>query len=240
MKSTVSIISTLLFLNVSLISCAQESGYKNENFDIKEVSVTRNADLGITIWEIKVNGIAGKTTPDKVGQLDGAPVLGYVFPTSLNPTDVGFSQTEGIVALALTSHPDFDDTPLWDENSDQIYDNDGIIWHPHWVVLNEDKRVGGGLSVKQFKKADETVVLPLTNPGMPMYMDSPGYPVTAKASTIKVVVPNYRINNRSDFSYDGVTAFLKVNTSKEDLPMLGVYEVFSVASGDLSLPYKVK
>lgn len=221
-------------------SCAQESEYKNDNFKINEVSVTHKPDLGVTIWEITVDGTAGKTTPTKVGQLDGAPVLGYVFPTSLKPTDVGFNQTDGIVALALTSHPDFDDTPLWDENSDQIFDNDGIIWHPHWVILHEDKRVDGGLSVKQFKKADETVVLPPTNPGMPMYMDSPGYPVITKSNIIKVVVPDYRMNNRTDFSYDGVTAFMKVNTSNENLPMLGVYEVFSVASGDLSLPYKVK
>ena len=56
--------------------------------------------------------------------------MGYVFPTSLKSEDVGFGQVEGIVALALTSHPDFDDTPLWDENTDGTFDNDGIIWHP--------------------------------------------------------------------------------------------------------------
>ena len=61
-----------------------------------------------------------------------------------------------------------------------------------------------------------------------------------KNNTIKVVVPDYRINHKTDFSYDGVSAFLKVNTSNDALPMLGVYEVFSVASGDLSLPYTVK
>ena len=239
MKSILLLLSVTMLLNTTNV-CAQESEYKNDNFKINKVSVTHNSDLGITIWEITVNGTAGKTTPIIVGQLDGAPVLGYVFPTSLKPTDVGFNQTEGIVALALTSHPDFDDTPLWDENNDQIFDNDGIIWHPHWVILHEDKRVDGGLSVKQFKKADETVVLPPTNPGMPMYMDSPGYPVITESNKIKVIVPNYRMNNRTDFNYDGVTAFMKVNTSNENLPMLGVYEVFSVASGDLSLPYKVK
>ena len=235
---------SILFSAIAVLSfiksCAQESGYKNDDFAIKQVSVTHKADLEITIWEINVEGIAGKTTPTKAGKLDGAPVLGYVFPTNLKPIDVGFSSTDGIVALALTSHPDFDDTPLWDENSDQIFDNDGIVWHPHWVVLHEDKRVAGGLSVKQFKQADETVVLPPTNPGMPMYMDSPGYPVTTKSNTIKVIVPDYRIKNKTDFNYDGVTAFMKVNTSDDTLPMLGVYEVFSVASGDLTLPYKVK
>ena len=163
-----------------------------------------------------------------------------MYSQQTDPTDVGFNKTEGIVALALTSHPDFDDTPLWDENSDKNYLNDGIIWHPHWVVLVPNKNVDGGLAVKQFKKGDTTVTLPPTNPGMPMYMDSPGYQVTTKANSITVVIPDYRINNKNDFNFDGVTAFLKVNTSNPDLPMLGVYNVFSVASGDLSLPYKVE
>ncbi len=240
MKLKIILYAAIMLFGISANSYAQESPYKNEDFVLNKVSVTHDAGLGISIWEIRVDGIAGKTTPHKAGQLDGAPVLGYVFPTSLKPIDVGFNATEGIVALALTSHPDFDDTPLWDENSDNLFDNDGVEWHPHWVILHEDKRVKGGLSVKQYKKEDSTVVLPPTNPGMPMYMDSPGYPVISKNNSIKVVVPDYRINNQIDFNYDGVTAFLKVNTSKPDLPMLGVYEIFNVASGDLSLPYKVK
>ncbi|MBL4709934.1 MAG: hypothetical protein JKY48_15990 [Flavobacteriales bacterium] len=240
MKSIVIILSAILLSTNATTCIAQEETYKNDDFSIREVSVKHNSNLRQTVWEISVLGTAGKTTPTKVGQLDGAPVLGYVFPTNLKSTDVGFNQTDGIVALALTSHPDFDDTPLWDENSDNVYDNDGIIWHPHWVILHEDKRVKGGLAVKQFKKADETIILPPTNPGMPMYMDSPGYPVVTTKHKIKVVIPDYRINNKIDFSYDGVTAFMKVNTSNENLPMLGVYEVFSIASGDLSLPFKVE
>ncbi len=240
MKSQNLVMMGMLIGGSLFTSCAQKSPYNNSDFEIKATQVTHETDLGVTVWELAVNGNAGATVPTAVGQLDGAPVLGYVFPTSLEPTDVGFNATEGIVALALTSHPDFDDTPLWDENSDTIFDNDGVVWHPHWVILTEDKRVAGGLSVKQFKKADETVVLPPTNPGMPMYMDSPGYPVLTKNEIIKVIVPDYRINNKTDFKYDGVTAFMKVNTSIDDMPMLGVYEVFSIASGDLSLPYTVK
>ena len=239
MKST-RITVLIAFLFIVSLGWAQEKNYKNDDFQIKSVRVSHQANLGITVWEISVNGMAGNTTPTKVGQLDGAPVLGYVFPTSLKPSDVGFSPTDGIVALALTSHPDFDDTPLWDENSDKIFDNDGVVWHPHWVVLHQDQRVKGGLAVKQFKKADETVVLPPTNPGMPMYMDSPGFPVTTMGNTITVVVPDYRMNNQTNFNYDGVAAFMKVNTSNDQLPMLGVYDVYSVASGDLSLPYKVE
>lgn len=240
MKTQSLLMIGILFGGGLFTSCAQKSPYNNADFEIKAAQITHESDLGVTVWELSVNGTAGATVPKAVGQLDGAPVLGYVFPTSLQSADVGFNETDGIVALALTSHPDFDDTPLWDENNDTDFDNDGVVWHPHWVVLTEDKRVAGGLSVKQFKKADETVVLPPTNPGMPMYMDSPGYPVLAKNKVIKVVVPDYRINNKTDFKYDGVTAFMKVNTSIDDMPMLGVYEVFSIASGDLSLPYTIK
>ena len=243
--------SILLLLCASLmvgqvLACGKCENYNNDDFQIKSVNVKHSPEIGATIWEITVAGKAGKTTPAPAGQLHGAPVLGYVFPTTLQPTDVGFSNTTGIVALALTSHPDFDDTPLWDENVDRNYANDGIIWHPHWVVLTEDKRVEGGLAVKQYDPKDATVVLPPTNPGMPMYMDSPGFQVITSGNNIRVVVPDYRMNNKTDFSYDGVAAYMQVNTGGDgahggtDKPMLGVYKVYSVASGNLSLPYKVK
>lgn len=233
-------ITLVVFVLLSNYTYAQDHDYNSDDFKIQDVEVQHNSELALTIWRIDVKGLAGNTVPKEAGQLDGAPVLGYVFPTNLKPEDVGFSHTEGIVALALTSHPDFDDTPLWDENNDKIYNNDGVIWHPHWVILTKDERVEGGLAVKQFKKGDETVVLPPTNPGMPMYMDSPGYPVITKNSTIKVIIPDYRINHKTDFKFDGVAVFMKVNTSNSELPMLGVYAVYSVASGDLSLPYTVK
>lgn len=247
MKSIVAIITSLIVAFTTANACDKCSNYNNGNFKIKSTSITHNKDLGVTIWEIKVDSLAGNTTPKPVGQLNGAPVLGYVFPTTLKPTDVGFNQTDGIVALALTSHPDFDDSPLWDENTDGKFDNDGIVWHPHWVILTEDKRVAGGLSVKEFKKEDKTVVLPKTAPNMPMYMDSPGFNVTTKGNSIKVVVPDYRINNKKDFKFDAVACYMEVNTGEGGThtesgakPMLGVYKVYSVASGNLSLPYSVK
>lgn len=206
---------------------------------ITNASVMLDNRLDQLVFSIEVEGQAGASVPKAVGQLDGAPVLGYVFPTSLKATDVGFSATEGIVALALTSHPDFDDTPLWDEDNDRNYTNDGVIWHPHWVVLIEDKRVAGGLAVKQFKPGSKEVSLPPTQPGMPMYMDSPGFPVITKGNTIRVVVPLFRMNHQINFKFDAVTAYMQVNASKSDLPMLGVYTVYSVASGNLSLPYQV-
>ena len=237
MKKSIFVLITLAY---AAITYSQNSDYGNDDFKITKAEVINHTDLGVLVWEITVAGNAGATTPVPAGKMNGAPVLGYVFPTSLKSTDVGFSETEGIVALALTSHPDFDDTPLWDENMDGKYDNDGVIWHPHWVVLVEDKRVEGGLAVKQFKNDDKTVKLPPTNPGMSMYMDSPGYGVKAIKNVIKVVVPYYRMNNQTNFNYDGVAAYMQVNTEDMAKPMLGVYKVYSVASGNLSLPYTVK
>ncbi|MEQ8907004.1 MAG: hypothetical protein RIC88_16955 [Ekhidna sp.] len=238
----------LTLLLITTMSCQSFSQGENEDPSfaksddrkITNAQVIYDESLEHLVFTISVNGKAGKSVPSAAGQLDGAPVLGYVFPTNLKPIDVGFSETDGIVALALTSHPDFDDTPLWDENYDRNYANDGIIWHPHWVVLTEDKRVAGGLAVKQFDPEKDEVTLPPTNPGMPMYMDSPGFHVITKGNQIKVVVPTYRVSGKTDFNFNGVAAYMQVNTSKDDLPMLGVYAVYSVASGDLSLPYTVE
>ena len=210
------------------------------DLELTHAQVSYLSDLDLLVFEQQVKGTMGKTLPTAAGQMDTAPVLGYVFPTTLKPEDVGFNSTEGIVALAVTSHPDFDDTPLWDEDNDNDYGNDGVIFHTHWVVLTQDERVTGGLSVKEFKKEDKSVILPPTNPGMPMYMDSPGFSVVDQDNTLKVLVPAQRVNCNTEFNFDGVTAYMEVNTSDENRPLLGVYQVYSVSSGDLSLPYTIQ
>lgn len=212
----------------------------DSNFDLKMTSAIYNDDLEQIEMTIQVEGVAGASIPSTVGQLDGAVVFGYVFPTTLNSNDIGFGNVDGIVAMALTSHPDFDDTPLWDENNDQDYENDGAVWHSHWVLLVDDERVEGGLSVKQFEVGDPLVELPPTNPGMPMYMDSPGYQVLTDGNEVTVVIPSAFVNNKTNFNFDAVSARMQVNTSNPDLPLLGVYEVYEILSKDLSLPYKVQ
>lgn len=221
---------------VILITLVCTSVSFSQDFDITNVHVKKDAMLNQLIFTIEVAGLAGDSVPTAVGTLDGASVLGYVFPTTLNSFDVGFDTTAGIVALALTSHPDFDDTPIWDENSDGDYLNDGIVWHSHWVLLESNASVPGGLAVKATTSSS---VLPPTNPGMLMYMDSPGFPVVLSENKITCTIPLYRLNNRTDFNYDGVTALMHVNTSNPTLPTLGVYDVYDVASGNLSLPYAV-
>lgn len=209
------------------------------DMNLTHAQVSYQSELDLLVFEMEVEGEAGNTTPRPAGQMHGAPVLGYVFPTTLSPTDVGFGDVEGILAFAVTSHPDFDDTPLWDENNDRNYKNDGKTFHTHWVVLVNDDRVEGGLSVREFKKEDKGVVLPPTNPDMPMYLDSPGFSAVFRSNTLKVAVPAQRVNNKKVFNYDGVAAYMEVSTDSSQ-PMLGVYAVYEVLSGDLSLPYEVQ
>lgn len=52
-------------------------------------------------------------------------------------------------------------------------------------------------------------------------------------------VPLDRVKCHTDFKFDAVTAYMEVNTSDDSRPLLGVYEVYDVLSGDLSLPYAV-
>lgn len=213
---------------------------KSPSLKISSVAVDYLSDLDVVVFSMNLEGPAGKTVPKAVGQLDGAPVLAYVFPTSLKAADVGMGDAEGIVALAITSHPDFDDTPLWDEDGNGNYGDDKVIYHTHWALLAKDERVAGGLAVKEFKKDDKTVVLPLTNCGMPMYLDSAGHGVAERGNTIRAIVPASYLRNKTQFNFDGVTCYMQVNTGCMSRPMLGVYEVYSVASGNLSLPYKSK
>ena len=230
-------------------SCKAQKENKAINeadYMIKSASVKHNKAWGQLEFEILVEGTAGKSVSKAAGKMNGAPVDGYVFPTSLTSENIGFSKTEGIVALALTAHPDFDDTPLWDEDGDGNYNNDKIVWHPHWVVLVKDKRVAGGLSVKEFSPKDKTVILPKTNPGMPMYMDSPGFQVVTEGNAIRVVVPTYRVRFNTSFKYDAVGVYMQLSTGEKGehlangkMPMLGVYKIYSNLSKDLSLPYQV-
>jgi len=238
MKHLITTLALSLFA-ISTVQAQVMPTQKTDDLIVQKAKVRYLKDLDLLVFEQKVKGKAGATIPSAAGKMDGAPVLSYVFPTSLQPADVGFKDVEGIVALAVTSHPDFDDTPLWDENNNAQFDDDGGIFHTHWVVLGEDNRVPGGLSVKEIKSEDVAKVLPPTAPGMPMYLDSPGHSIILERNTLRVVVPRYRIGGKRSFNYDAVTAYLEVNTSDSNRPLLGVYEVYSVLSGDLSLPYTV-
>src|SRR5690606_1555924 len=102
-------------------------------FDITRAAATTDGRLATFLMEVR--GTAGSEKPDAIGKLHGAKVDAYVWPTRLDPGTVGFAGGSGVLALAITAHPDFDDTPLFDENGDGDPENDGANWHSHWVVL---------------------------------------------------------------------------------------------------------
>lgn len=198
------------------------------SFDIIETKITTKGDTAV--FSTRVRGEAGKDKPDAAGKFEGSSVYAYVWPTSLDSGEIGFDQKQGIVALAVTFHPDFDDAASGGKNRH--------IWHPHWVVLAKDKACGGGLKVVDIPAGAKPKV-PKTWPGVPLLIDSPEYPTTFTGDTVNVEIPLSLIGAIKGASFDGVAAGLKVNGNLH-APLLCVDNVFKVASGSLSLPGKVE
>ncbi|HEY0914847.1 MAG TPA: hypothetical protein VGE22_08260 [Solimonas sp.] len=205
------------------------------DFDIVHAKISTQGN--VATFHMAVSGKAGKTRPAASGKLAGSSVFSYVWPTSIDPYEVGFEKGSGILAMALTAHPDFDDTPLYDENGDGKLDNDGDLWHSHWVVLKPNEACGkGALGVVDIP-AGQKPRLPKTWPGLPILIDSPNWTPTFSGETVEVKVPFDDIGVVNAGSFDGVTAGLRVNASVH-APLLCVADVFKVASGNLSLPGK--
>lgn len=200
-------------------------------FDITKAGATTDGRL--TTFAMELVGTAGSKKPTPIGQLAGAKVESYVWPTSLDPAVVGFDAGSGILSLAITAHPDFDDTPLFDENQDGDPANDGADWHSHWVVLVEDAACGAGLKVNDVSPGVD--LLPATAPYLPIALDSPGMSPILDGRTAKITVP---VSDTENVSFDAVTAELQIN-EKTEVPLLCVTAVHDVASGDLSLPGRV-
>lgn len=197
------------------------------SFDIIETSIV--TDHGHAIFRTRVRADAGKVTPQATGKFEGSEVYAYVWPTTLNSWDVGFERDQGIVALAVTFHPDFDDAAYGGKNRDR--------WHPHWVVLSEDNACPGGLKVRDIPEGTKPR-LPETWPGAPILIDSPEYKTELTGDAVEVHIPLEKIGAIATASFDGVTAGLRVNANLHT-PLLCVANVYKVASGNLSLPGKV-
>lgn len=197
------------------------------SFDIVKTRVTTSG--GNAVFHTHVRSDAGKLKPKAAGKFEGSEVYAYVWPTSLNSADVGFDKDQGIVALAATFHPDFDDGAKGAKNNEK--------WHAHWVVLAKDKACGAGLKVVDIPK-DAKPKVPDTWPGVPLLIDSPDYKIDLQGESVEVVVPLEKIGALATASFDGVTAGLRVDGNLH-APLLCVANVFKIASGDLSLPGKV-
>lgn len=197
-------------------------------FDIVGAGATTDGRLATFVLE--VTGQAGSVIPEKTGKLPGAKVDAYVWPTKLDPATVGFAPQSGTLALAVTAHPDFDDTPLYDENKDGDPANDGAGWHAHWVVLGEDAACGAGLKVRDVSPGVDA--LPATAPGLPIALDSPDAAPVLKGAKVSVTLP---LQGAENVAFDAVAAQLQVNAEGKT-PLLCVTGTYKVASGNLSLP----
>lgn len=200
-------------------------------FDITAASATTDGRL--VTFAMELAGEAGSIKPEATGKLPGAKVAAYVWPTGLDPATAGFAEKSGILALAITAHPDFDDTPLFDENANGDPADDGASWHSHWVVLGKDAACGAGLKVLDVSPGVD--VLPATAPMLPLALDSPGMSPQLSGKTARVTVP---VKGGEQASFDAVTAELQVN-GEGKAPLLCVTGVHDIASGDLSMPGKV-
>lgn len=207
---------------------APETSNVNASFDIIHTKISTKGNE--VVFHMGVRADVGKAKPKAVGTFANAEVYSYVWPTSLDSSTVGFEPKQGILALAVTYHPDFDDGAKGAKNRD--------VWHPHWIVLGPDDACGkGSLKVLDIP-AGTKPKLPETWPGVPLLLSSPTYPLTLEKDTIEVRVPAAEIGAIETTSFDGVTSALKVNANVH-APLLCITNVFDIASGNLSLPGKV-
>ncbi len=196
------------------------------DFDIVGAAISIEGESAV--FQIQVAGRAGETRPAETGRFEGSAVHAYVWPTSLDTAVVGFEPGQGILALAVTFHPDFDDNAPGRERNRHV-------WHSHWVVLDPDNACGpGALKVRDIP-AGAQPRLPVDWPGVPLLLSSPDLPPHLLGSTVEVRVPVAGLPGLRTTRFDGVTAGLRVNANLH-APLLCIAEVFDVASGDLSLP----
>jgi hypothetical protein len=205
-------------------------------FDIVHTRIRTEGSQAI--FHIAVSGRAGASKPAPSGKLAGSTVFSYVWPTTLDPALVGFEAKSGTLALVVTAHPDFDDTPLYDENGDGNLGNDGDLWHTHWVVLQPDAACGKDALKVVDIPAGSKPRLPKTWPGLPILIDSPGWSPRFDGEVLEVRVPFDDIAPVRAAAYDGVAAALRVNASVH-APLLCVADVYKIASGKLTLPGRV-
>jgi hypothetical protein len=199
-------------------------------FDIVQTDIRIDRDHRWVEFSMQVKGKAGADRPKRKGKFAGADVFSYVWPTRIDPYDVGFDHDAGTLALAVTIHPDFDDTPL--------FATTGADWHTHWVVLvPDDECAKGALKVKDIPEGSKPR-LPKTWPGVPILIDSPGYAPRFSGPSVSVRVPFDDAEKILDKAFDGVTAGLRINASAHS-PLLCVVNVFDVQSGDLSMPQHI-
>jgi hypothetical protein len=185
------------------------------------------------LFAANVEGTAGAEIPQAIGMWDGAQAFAYLWPTTLPAAVAGFGPLEGLLTFAVTSHPDFDDTPLVDESGDEDPKNDGVVWHSHWLELVPNEACRAGWGVRQIE--EESPIVPPDWPGLNVYLSSPHVNPTLIGEGLVVSVPHGAGTLTEAFEFDAATAVLEMSLAPGD-PLLCIGAFFDVASGALSLP----
>src|SRR5687768_10625746 len=68
------------------------------DFDIVHAKVSTTGNL--LTFHMAVSGKAGATQPAATGKLAGSDVFSYVWPTTIDPYEVGFERGAGILSMA--------------------------------------------------------------------------------------------------------------------------------------------
>jgi len=185
-------------------------------FDIRTTEVLLDGDF--LRFRMTMRGNAGASLPPRTGTFEGSQMYAYIWPTSADSAAAGFPRGQGLLALALVSHPD------------QVEDMGGTKfsadWHPHWMVLVPAMGCGPyGLRVM-----DGAPVMP---GGMPLLSVAAALPSAMTGPTVEVRVPVSMLGKPAALRFDGMTASL-LATSSGPSPLLCV-RPFDVASGRLVL-----
>lgn len=189
------------------------------SFDILSVeAVPMQADLS---FRMTVRGEAGAQTPAAERRKARGEIYAYIWPMNVDTVKAGFPPGQGLLAIALVNHPDFDDGPALSRNSEG--------WHSHWFVLVPDKACGSnGLKVKEM--AEDTV----KGSGLPVMTSAPDFPVSHEGSMAEVRVPRALLGDMVALRFDGLTASLQMSDA-ETPPFMCISQVFDVASKGLTL-----
>lgn len=189
-------------------------------FDIGSVDVRTDGDF--LHFRMTLRGNAGASLPPRTGQFEGSQMYAYIWPTSADSSAAGFPRGQGLLALALISHPD-------------VVENVGgrqlsAEWHPHWMVLAPSMGCGPyGLRIM-----DGMAAAPGTRPLMtvPASLNS-----AMTGNMVDVRVPAAMLGDTNTLRFDGLTASLAASSGGPS-PLVCV-RPFDVASGRLVLQGRV-
>ena len=169
----------------------------NPTFDIHSAEVRRDGDF--LNFRMTLRSNAGTSLPPRTGKYVGSQAYAYIWPTSADTSVAGFPSGQGVLALALVSHPDLVETVGGIQYA--------ADWHPHWMVLVPAKGCGPyGLRIMAGNPVAPGAPAPLMN-------IMANLPSAMSGATLDIRVPVAMLGDPALLRFDGMTASLVVSGS---------------------------